>query len=61
MGQKGWLAPGEGKRAQGAGLIQNGPRTATLALDPRDNRGGGVVVHVRAPAGEGAVLPLQDR
>ena len=41
MGQKGWLAPGEGKRAQGAGLIQNGPRTATLALDPRDTRGWG--------------------
>lgn len=36
MGQKGWLAPGEGKHAQGAGLIQNGPRTAALASDPRD-------------------------
>lgn len=36
MGQRGWLAPGKGRHAQGAGLIQNGPRTAALASDPRD-------------------------
>lgn len=56
MGQKGWLAPGEGKHARGAGLIQNGPSRAALALDPRDTTGWPCV---RAPAGEGAVLPLQ--
>lgn len=38
MGQKGGLAPGEGKHAWGAGSIQNGPRMATLASDPRDTR-----------------------
>lgn len=56
MGQRGWLAPGKGGHAQGAGLIQNGPRTVTLASDPRDTT---EVACVRAPAGEGAVLLLQ--
>lgn len=50
MGPKGWLAPGEGRQARGAGLIQNGPRTATLASGPRDTTS---VAGVRAPAGEG--------
>lgn len=56
MGQKGWLAPGEGKHARGAGLIQNGPRRATRASAPRDTTRWPCV---RAPAGEGAVLPLR--
>ena len=56
MGPKGWLAPGEGRQARGAGLIQNGPRTATLASGPKGHhqRGG------CEGAGRGrVVLPLQ--
>lgn len=51
MGPKCWLAPGEGRQARGAGLIQNGPRTATLASGPRDTTS---MAGVRAPAGEGS-------
>lgn len=56
MGQKGWLAPGKGNHARGAGLIQNGPRTAALASDPRDTTG---VAVCEGTAWGGAVLPLQ--
>lgn len=58
MGQKSWLAPGEGKHARGAGLIQNGPRTAALASDPRDTTRWPCV---RAPAGEGSPPPSIHR
>lgn len=54
-GQKGWLAPGEGGQARGAGLIQNGPRTAALASDPGDTPG----VAACEGAGWGAGLLLQ--
>lgn len=55
-GRKAGLLRARAKHARGAGLIQNGPRRAALASDPRDTTGWPCA---RAPAGEGAVLPLQ--